>query len=171
MTVLYCTPADIRENVGGTDNGTGTCAQLTDDQLTDAIGRASSKVSAYAGTTFEADAETPVVIVPDLIAAVTVAIASFYGTLTYRKNKPLAQYDPIMLGYVDAMSTLNAIAAGTIQVGPPDPGETSPEGAAKVINTVPRTFTFADSGTVPNGFGGISAAGAPGSMLRDGFGW
>lgn len=168
MTVLYCTPADIRENVGGTDNGTGTCAQLTDDQLTEAIGRASSKVGAYAGTTFEADAETPVVVVPDLIFGVTVAIASFYGTLTYRKNKPLAQYDPIMLGYVDAIGTLNAIAAGTIEVGPPDPGEPS-ESPARPINTIPSVFRYSDSGVMPDGRGGIAAAGAPGSLLRDGW--
>lgn len=168
MTVLYCTPADIRENVGGTDNGTGTCAQLTDSQITEAIGRASSKVSAYAGTTYEADASTPVVVVPDLIFGVTVAIASFYATLTYRKNKPLAADDPVMLGYTDAMGTLNAIASGTIQVTPPDPGE--PDATpARIRNTLPSIFTFEDSGTVPTGRGGIAAAGSPGSLLRDGW--
>jgi phage gp36-like protein len=171
VTVLYCTPADIRENVGGTDNGTGTCAQLTDDQLTEAIGRASSKVSAYAGTTFEADASTPVVVVPDLIFGVTVAIASFYGTLTYRKNKPLAQYDPVMLGYTDAMATLNAIASGAIQVSAPDPGEPPSSGAARVINTVPRTFTGADSGTERTLWGGIEARGAPGTGWGYPGGW
>ena len=169
MPVYYCTPTDIRENVGGTDSGTGTCAQLTDEQLTEAIGRASSKVSAYAGTTFEPDASAPDVVVPDLIASLTVAIATYYATLTYRKSKDLSQWDPVVLGYQDALQTLKDIASGTIQVTPPDPGEPSPTGAARVINTLPRTFTWEDSGTMPDGRGGIMPAGAPGSSLRDGW--
>jgi phage gp36-like protein len=168
VTVLYCLPQDIRDNVAGTDNGTGTCAQLTDAQLTEAIGRASSKVSAYAGTTFEPDASQPVVTVPSLIFGLTVQIATFYGTLTYRKGKDLSAMDPVMLGYTDAMATLTAIANGTIQVTPPDPGQpdTTP---ARVINQIPSIFRYEDSGTVPDGRGGIMPAGAPGSSLRDGW--
>lgn len=168
MTVYYCTPDDIRENVGGTDSGTGTCAKLTDEQLTDAIGRASSKVSAYAGTTFEPDASNPAIVVPDLIAAITLAIATFYATLTYRKGKDLSAFDPVYLGYQDALRMLADIASGTIQVTPPDPGE--PDATpARVINTLPSVFTYEDSGTRPTGRGGIAAAGAPGSLLRDGW--
>ena len=169
MPVYYCLPDDIRENVAGTDSGTGTCAQLTDEQLTDAIGRAGSKVSAYAGTTFEPDAETPVVVVPDLIVTLTVQIATFYATLTYRKGKDLSAFDPVYLGWVEANKMLADIVSGVIQVTPPDPGEPSVSGAAKVINTVPRTFTWEDSGTVPDGRGGIMAEGAPGTSLRDGW--
>jgi phage gp36-like protein len=168
MPVYYCTPADIRENVGGTDSGTGTCAQLTDEQLTEAIGRASSKVSAYAGTTFEPDASVPDVVVPDLIASLTVSIATYYATLTYRKSKDLSQWDPVVLGYQDALQTLKDIASGTIQVTPPDPGEPAST-AARVVQTIPSIFTYEDSGTRPTGRGGIAAAGAPGSLLRDGW--
>ena len=168
MPVYYCQPSDIRDNVAGTDGGTGTCATLTDQQLTEAIGRASSKVSAYAGTTFEADTSAPVVVVPDLIFGVTLALATFYATLTYKKGVDLTAYDPVVLAYNDAMQTLKDIASGTIQLAPPDPGEPSST-PSRVINTIPRTFTFEDSGTEPNGRGGISAAGAPGSSLRGGW--
>jgi phage gp36-like protein len=170
VAVYYCLPQDIRDNVGGTDNGTGTCAQLTDEQLTEAIGRASSKVSAYAGTTFEPDASQPVVTVPALIVTLTVQIATYYATLTYRKSKDLAAFDPVYLGFLDASQMLKDIASGLIQVAPPDPGEPSPDAVpAKVINTTPRAFTYEDSGTVPDGRGGIMPAGAPGSALRDGW--
>lgn len=168
MPVSYCQPSDIRDNVAGTDSGTGTCAQLTDDQLAAAVAKASAKVSAYAGTAWMPDADTPSVVVPDLIFSTTVQLATFYATLVYRKNRPLVPGDPTLLGYTDAMLTLNAIIAGTIVVVPVPPGEAPVEGG-HVINTLPRVFVHADSGTEPNGRGGIMAAGAPGSRLIDGW--
>ena len=168
MPVYYCTPADIRDNVAGTDSGSGTCAALTDEQLTEAIGRASSKVSAYAGTTFEPDASTSAVTVPDLVSTITVQLATFYATLTYRKGKDLSAFDPVYLGYLDATQMLKDIATGMIQVGPPDPGA-APSSPGHVVQTIPSIFTYQDSGTVPTGRGGIAAAGAPGTSLRDGW--
>lgn len=174
MPVYYCSPGDIRDNVGGTDDGLGSCAMLSDPQLIEAIGRASSKVSAYAGTTYEPDALSPDSAVPDLIAGLTVQIATFYATLTYRKGKDLSAFDPVYLGYQDALQVLRDIASGAIQVTPPDPGDPGGPGQAdetpaKVINTVPGTFRYSDSGVVPDGFGGVTAAGAAGSLLRDGW--
>src|ERR1035438_2149017 len=135
MPVSYCQPSDIRDNVAGTDSGAGTCAQLTDDQLSAAVAKASAKVSAYAGTAWEPDADTPSVVVPDLIFSTTVQLATFYATLVYRKNRPLVPGDPALLGYQDAMLTLNAIIAGTIVVAPVPPGEAPVEGG-HVINTL-----------------------------------
>jgi hypothetical protein len=169
MPVSYCQPSDIRDNVAGTDSGTGTCAQLTDDQLAAAVAKASAKVSAFAGTAWEPDANTPVVVVPDLIFTTTVQLATFYATLVYRKNRPLTPGDPVLLGYQDAILTLNAIVAGTIVVVPAPPGEAPVEGG-HVVQTIPSIFTYEDSGTEPNGRGGIMPAGAPGSRLIDGWG-
>lgn len=168
MPVSYCQPADIRSNVGGTDNGTGTCAQLTDQQLEAAIAQASSKVSSYAGTAWMTDTDNPSVVIPDLIFSTTVQIATFYATCTYRKNRPLVPGDPALLGYQDALLTLNAIVAGTIEVAPAGPGEAPAEGG-HVVQTVPRIFSWQDSGTEPNGRGGIMPAGASGSRLIDGW--
>jgi hypothetical protein len=168
MPVSYCQPSDIRDNVAGTDSGTGTCAQLTDDQLAAAAAKASAKISAYAGTAWMTDADTPSVTVPDLIFSTTVQLATFYATLVYRKNRPLVPGDPALLGYTDAMLTLNAIIAGTIVVTPEPPGEAPIEGG-HVVQTLPAIFSWEDSGTEPNGRGGIMPAGAPGSRLIDGW--
>jgi phage gp36-like protein len=168
MPVSYCQPSDIRDNVAGTDSGTGTCAQLTDDQLAAAIAKASSKISAYAGTAWEPDADTPVVTIPDLIVTTTVQLATFYATLVYRKNRPLTVGDPVLLGYTDAMATLKDVISGNIVVAPVPPGE-APVAGGTVINTIPRIFHHSDSGTEPDGRGGIMPAGAPGSRLIDGW--
>lgn len=168
MPVYYCQPSDIRSSVGGTDAGTGTCAQLSDGQLNEAIARAGAKVSSYAGTTWAVDASNPVVTVPDLISSLTLAIATFYATLTYRKGKDLSAMDPVYLGYVDAMATLKDIASGLIQVAPTAPADPVSD-SARVINKLPSIFTYEDSGVLPNGRGGIQPAGAAGSRLLDGW--
>jgi len=168
MPVSYCTPADIRSNVGGTDAGSGTCAMLTDDQLNGAIAQASSKVSAYAGTAWFTDANDPVIVIPDLIKTTTIQLGVFYGTLIYRKGKDLSQFDPAYLGYQDAMKTLNDIQAGKIEVVPTPPNDPVPS-RGHVVNTLPRIFDPENSGVRPDGRGGIEPAGAPGSLLRDGW--
>lgn len=168
MPVSYCAPSDIRSAVAGTDDGTGTCAMLTDQQIAAAIAQASSKVSAYAGTAWYVDAADPVVVIPDLVFSLTVQLATFYATLTYRKSKDLAAFDPIYLSYLDATATLKDIAAGLIEVEPVPPADPVTD-TGHVVNTVPATFRYEDSGVVPDGRGGIMPAGAPGSSLRDGW--
>jgi phage gp36-like protein len=168
VAVSYCTPADIRSNVAGTDAGTGTCAMLEDALIQSAIGRASAKVSAYAGTAWFVDANDPAPVVPDLIFGLTVQIATYYATMIYRKGKDLSQYDPAMLAYTDAMATLKDIATGLIEVNPQPPNDPIADGS-RVIQKIPAVFTFEDSGTEPDGRGGIMAAGAPGSRLIDGW--
>ena len=168
MAVMYCLPSDIRANVAGTDAGTGTCAQLSDDQLNAAITQASAKVSAYAGTSYVIDAADPVVVVPDLVRTCAIQLATFYATLTYRKGKDLSQFDPVLLSYNDAISTLKDIAAGRIDVDPGSPGDPV-DRPGHVVNTLPKVFRMADSGTERDGQGGIMAAGAPGTRLADGW--
>jgi phage gp36-like protein len=165
---MYCLPSDIRANVGGTDAGTGTCAALEDYQLNAAIAQASAKVSAYVGTSYTVDAADPVIVVPDLVKSLTVQIATYYATLTYRKGKALAQFDPVILGYQDAMATLKDVVAGNIEVAPTPPADPTDK-PGHVINTVPLIFDFSDSGTVPNRRGGIEAAGAPGARFGEGW--
>ena len=168
MAVMYCLPSDIRANVAGTDAGTGTCAQLGDDQLNAAITQASAKVSAYAGTSYVIDAADPVVVVPDLVRTCAIQLATFYATLTYRKGKDLSQFDPVLLSYNDAISTLKDIAAGRVDVDPGSPGDPV-DRPGHVVQTIPRIFDWSDSGTRPDGRGGIEPAGAPGSRLADGW--
>jgi phage gp36-like protein len=167
---MYCTAADIRLAVAGTDDGTGTCAMLTDAQLNGAIAQASAKVSAYVGTDYEPDAASPSVTVPDLVKGLTVQLGTFYGTLIYRKGKDLAAYDPVLLGYNDAIATLKDIASGLIDVAAPTPG--APDDApGHVVNPSPKIFTMHDSGVVSDGRGGITPEGAPGSVFGDPWSW
>jgi hypothetical protein len=168
MAAMYCLPSDIRANVAGTDAGTGTCAQLSDDQLTNAIQQASAKVSAYVGTSFVVDAADPVITVPDLVATITIQLATFYATLTYRKGKDLSQFDPVVLGAAEANRTLQDVVTGKIEVAPTAPAD-PPDKSGHVIQKLPQVFTWDDSGTVPNGRGGIEPAGAPGSRFIDGW--
>lgn len=168
MTAMYCQPSDIRDNLGGTDAGTGTAAMLEDYQLNAAIAQASAKVSAYVGTSYVVDDADPVIVVPDLVKTCTVQIATFYATLTYRKGKDLSQYDPVLLGYNDAIATLKDVVAGNIEVSPTAPADPTDK-PGHVVNTVPRTFTYEDAGVVPNGRGGIEPAGAPGSRFTEGW--
>src|SRR5450755_3312007 len=123
MGAMYCLPSDIRATVAGTDAGTGTCAALTDMQLNAAIAQASSKVSAYVGTSFVVDAADPVITVPDLVATITIQLATFYATLTYRKGKDLSQYDPVVLGAAEANKTLQDIVTGKIEINPTAPAD------------------------------------------------
>jgi phage gp36-like protein len=143
---MYCLPSDVREAVGGTDAGTGTCAQLDDGALNAAIAQASTKVSSYCGTSWVVDANNPVVTVPDLVTQLTIALAVFYATLTYRKGKDLAAFDPIYLRYQDATRTLADIASGLIEVAPTAPLDPVDK-PGQVFQTVPKTFDHADSGT------------------------
>jgi phage gp36-like protein len=168
MAAMYCLPSDIRANVAGTDAGTGTCAQLSDDQLNGAIAQASAKVSAYVGTSYVVDAADPVITVPDLVTTCTIQLATFYATLVYRKGKALSAMDPVYLGYQDAIKTLTDVAAGRIEVAPTAPADPTDK-PGHVVQTIPSIFTFADSGTVPNRRGGIEAAGAPGTRFGEGW--
>jgi phage gp36-like protein len=168
MGAMYCLPADIRNNVAGTDAGTGTCAQLEDSQLNAAIAQASAKVSSYVGTSYVVDAADPVIVIPDLVKTCTIQIATFYATLTYRKGKDLSQFDPVLLGYNDAIATLKDVVNGLIEVAPTAPADPT-DRLGHVVQTIPSIFTYSDSGTMPNGRGGIETAGAPGTRLNEGW--
>lgn len=168
MAAMYCLPSDIRANVAGTDAGTGTCAALEDYQLSSAIAQASAKVSSYVGTSYVVDAANPTVTVPDLVKTCAIQLGTFYATLIYRKGKDLSAMDPVYLGYLDAISTLKDVAAGRIDVAPTGPADPVDK-PGYFRNTVPRIFVHSDSGTIPDGRGGIEAAGAPGSRFVDGW--
>ena len=141
---------------------------LSDDQLNAAIAQASAKVSAYVGTSYVVDAADPVVIVPDLVRTCAIQLATFYATLTYRKGKDLSQFDPVFLGYQDAVKTLTDVAAGRIDVAPTGPADPVDK-PGHIVNTLPRIFVHSDSGTMPDGRGGIEPAGAPGTRFTEGW--
>jgi phage gp36-like protein len=137
-------------------NAAGTPAEIDSTIVQLAITQASAKVSAWTNEVWGMDAEGNTVSIPFLVQSITINIAAYYATLSYRKNKPLVADDPIILRYNDAIADLKAIQTGAIDANPYDPsnGLSGAGGAAgssgnhgAVRNTVARTFTGRDSNT------------------------
>lgn len=146
--MTYVVPLDIREAVSPDGNVTGTCAELSDDQLQRNIVRAQELVDGITGVVF-GDAN-----VPELVKGLVIALAAYYATLAYRKGLPLDPNHPIRLQYDDAQTTLRGIKAGQINFEPGAPNTDTPPVAAKprVRNPgalqVAQLFTLDDAGLV-----------------------
>jgi hypothetical protein len=119
---------------------------MSDDLLNSACLRASAKISSSIGQIYGTDSSGATIPVPEVIQQLTLSVAAYFATLSYRKNKPLDARDPVQLLYNDALLDLASIQKGA---NDPDPQPVS-VGAArgKVINTVPPALTPYDSGTV-----------------------
>lgn len=163
MTARYCQPADVRDIVRGADpSGTGTAAELPDSQLLAAITRASTVVTAYVGTDYEADQWNPNPNVPPMVKYLTAGLGAYYATLIYRKGKDLGQFDPVYLMYQDIRAVLADIVTGKIEVNPGKPNE-APEHQGRVNQTVPKIFEPTDSGVrIRSGTLDVAGAAAPG---------
>jgi len=108
----YAAPSDVREAVAPDGNFVGTCAELTDEQLQRFIQRGQDLVDATTGETYDNNNA------PSLLVGLVIALASYYGTLAYRKGKELGQYHPIVLQYQDARLTLTQIKQGLVNTTP-----------------------------------------------------
>jgi phage gp36-like protein len=140
--VSYITAEAVRSAVAPDNNILGTAAELDTDQLNSAIGEAADKVNSYAGAAFTDDN------VPGLVKALTLALAAYYATLTYRKGKPLDQFDPVYLRYQDAVQTMKDLRSGLIELTPPiETGTPTSPGRPTVFNPQTATmFTLEDAG-------------------------
>ena len=141
---LYASVDDLRSVMSGTDSGTGTAAQLTDEQLELALYAASNRVSVYAGNVY--DGSTAEATPPAILHDLTLDLACFWAAKTYLKSKAIEPTSPIYLAYQNAMQMLQAVRTGTILLDPaPAPGIGSETGT--VINRIPPVFTGWDSNT------------------------
>jgi phage gp36-like protein len=155
---LYATVADLRNVMSGTDSGTGTAAQLTDQQLELALYSASNRVSVYAGNVY--DSSTPEAMPPAILHDLTLDLARFWAAVTYLKFKELTATSPIFIAYQNAMTMLNAVRSGTILLDPaPAPGIGDETGV--VINRVPPVFTGRDSNVRIDPLTGVLEADSP----------
>jgi hypothetical protein len=132
--MTYALPADIREAVAPDGTFAGTCAEFTDDQMTEPITRAQSLVDGSTGMVFT-DAN-----VPPLLKGLVIALGAYYATLAYRKSKDLSQYDPIVLLYQDAIATLKLIRDGEIKFIPDDPTTDVPPAEVRSIVINPLLY-------------------------------
>jgi len=122
--MTYALPGDIRETVAPDGNFGGTCAELTDDQLSQHLQRAQALVDGTTGQAFD-DTNAPV-----LLKGLVVALGAYYATLAYRKGKDLTPQDPMYLLYQDAEATLTEIRNDQITFEPIPQPDTAGTGTA-----------------------------------------
>lgn len=141
----YCQVSDVITAMTSY-NAAGTPGEISASIVTLAIQQASAKVSAWTLNSWGIDSSGATIPVPDMIQSLTINIAAYYATLSYRKNKPLEANDPILVRYNDACTDLKAIQTGQISPNPVPPND--PIYAAGVIRNVrPPIFTGRDSNT------------------------
>ena len=140
---LYASIADLRLVLDGTDAGTGTAAQLSDEQLTLALQAASDRVSLYVGVVYDPSA------IPSMAQDLTLDLASWWATTYYLKAKDMGPNHPVVLRYTEAMKILTQVRQGLIDLNVPvlTPGQGSGPSGGNVINRIPAIFTGEDSNT------------------------
>lgn len=141
---LYASVTDLRDVLSSTDGGTGTAAQLSDEQLTLALYAASNRISVYAGNVY--DGSTQAATPPPILHDLALDMAAFWATKTYLKNKEIPTTSPVWVAYQNAEAILQDVRAGKIELAPsPAPGVGPDVGT--IINRIPQTFTGYDSNT------------------------
>lgn len=132
----YCTVDDVRGVLARdlTDLD-GTAASMYDGALLDfQIVAAQAIVDGYLSGRYVVPFTDGAV--PPLVTALTVDLAAYRATLTYRQSVDLGVDDPVRLRYVDCMTMLKAIAAGDMDLPVPavPPGGVTPTGTVSVRN-------------------------------------
>jgi len=125
--VGYCTVGDVRGVLArDTLDADGTAASMYDGAILDfQIMAAQAIVDGYLAARYQVPFQDGAV--PPLVAALTVDVAAYRATLTYRQSVDLGVDDPVRLRYADAMDMLKAIAAGDMDLPvTPLPGGDSP---------------------------------------------
>jgi Bacteriophage Mu, Gp36 len=142
---LYASIDDLKDWVSGTDAGTGTPAQLSDDQLTLCLYSASNRVSVYAGGTYDGSSDTA--NPPPVFHDLTLDLAAFFAWRTYLKGKVMASDHPVFIAYQNATQMLNDVRDGKITLDVATAGSVAPGQQALIINRIPPIFTGKDSNT------------------------
>jgi phage gp36-like protein len=141
---LYASVADLRLELSSTDSGTGTPAQLNDEQLTLALYSSSNRVSVYAGNIY--DSSVPQADPPPILHDLTLDLACFWAWKTYLKGKAMPADHPAYIAYLNAMQLLRDVRDGKVDLGvgvAPGVGDQT----GTVINRIPAVFTGRDSNT------------------------
>jgi phage gp36-like protein len=155
---LYASVADLRNVLSGTDSGTGTAAQLTDDQLTLALYSSSNRVSVFTGNVY--DSSVPEAVPPPILHDLTLDLAVFWAWKTYLKGKAMPPDHPAFIAYANANAILEDVRDGKITLGvgvAPGVGDE----VGTVINRIPPVFTGHDSNTRIDPMTGVLEADSP----------
>lgn len=141
----YCEVADVIL-IMTSFNSAGTPGDIATNIVQLAIYQASADVSSWTSQDWGTNSAGQSIAVPDMVQSITLNIAAYYATLSYRKNKPLDSSDPVVLRYNMAMANLKAIQEGMIDPSP-EPLNAPISAPGHVVNTNRPTFTLYDSGT------------------------
>lgn len=155
---LYAPISDLRSVLGGTDQGVGTPAELTDSQLTLALTAASTRISVSFGSIM--DSSVPQAIPPDIFHDLALDLAVFFAWRTYLKGKAMPSDHAAFIAYQDANKILLAARTGTLRLDPAAAGGINSE-TGTVINRIPRIFSGHDSNTRVDQLTGILEADTP----------
>lgn len=132
----YAEPDDVRRALerAGSQSDVGSAAGLPTKQLEDDIANAAAQIDARLRGRYTVPFDDDPAA-PRLIKDVTVAIAAYRATLTFRQGEILDERHPVWLAYQDALDLLAGLADGSIILDPeesdPSPG-TDPGGIAVV---------------------------------------
>jgi phage gp36-like protein len=141
----YCTPDDVRlalapgewDGSGPSAQPTNTAADLSDEQLADAITEADTTIDSYLSRYYA----TPVATDPDLqltpepVRSWSRDIAAYLGTLTWRKSKDISENDPVRLRVAQVFGMLTGVAQDKVSLAlPPSPESPGQAGADQAIN-------------------------------------
>ena len=139
--VLYAQVDDLKLALQSTDPS-GTAAQLTNPQLTQALIAASNRISVYAGGIY--DSSIPSAVPPPVFYSLCLGLASYFATAMYLKQKEMLLQHPSFTMYTDAMKVLQDARDGKIRLDVLTIGAIASE-TGIVINRIPNIFRFKDS--------------------------
>jgi len=163
---LYAAVTDLRLVLDSTDAGTGTAAQLSDQQLTLSLQAASDRVEVYVGNSWAQASDAP-----QVVGDLTLDLAAWWATTYYSKQKEMGPNHPVVLRYTEAKAVLEDIRKGVIDINVPVTaagGAGGPGDAADAVIHNPwdgQVFTLADSNTRRADDGSL-AADTPPDMAR-----
>jgi phage gp36-like protein len=137
--MAYSTPNDVRNVLapgvwpvptGDPTPKTGTAADLSDDQLVEAIKRGDILIDSYIGGRYV----TPVAVdpIPDGLVQWSASAGAYYATLTYRRGKDISDQDPVVRQFALLMQVLQRISTGTLTLPIPENGGSSASAGAGV---------------------------------------
>jgi phage gp36-like protein len=168
----YCTVTDVRNALAAAPQGgswadgqqptedmlTGTGADLSNDQLTDAIAEAQARVDSYITgryvTPVLVDATgTPYTSVPHPLDYWTRNIAAYLAKITYAESQDFEDIDPVARRYNMTLLDMTAVRDGKQSIAiPENPTSSSEAAAGTVINPyVGQLFCPSDFDLYPIG--------------------
>ena len=115
----YTTAFDVRAVVARHPYSRGSAAELSDEQINDAISNAQSQVDGYLRRRYTVPFADPI---PALAVSLTVDIAAYLAGLNWYQETELLKDDPLALRYERAVALLKDIQAGEIDLDDGDGG-------------------------------------------------